>query len=786
LTKQQRGSGEDLLFSQSELAELDAELAPQPDDLVSARTPPQATPASLDDLVDSAFSDEATVEKRPDLVADGVDLGSGFDGFVEAEPASTGEILAAMAEQPISSAPALDEPPRDAGKVPIAMSGEISGSATTPVPVPQNLPSVMFDDSPFPESEGVATVDPAEIAPQLAALAAAIDNRQPGAMPVADAVLSSSPPPSDDNLGVEVVTAGGGSLPHNRAPALVALTHAVQEGDGAGPEDEAAADAARPSGNTPVMALDDHEFQLVEDSEEQPAAGIHADGDAEAESSVADGLDEGSEAAEGSAEDGSVEAQVTQPLDPLDPAIDAAWSAVAEESSPPVAGSTVEDLSPVDLESALGEGEPAQEPLSSRVTPILGVPTIQPAASHVEAEAEPLGEGVEGTAEVESGVESGSEPAADLATDIVESDAPLSDDIEPVVAAATATAAAASNVSPLREAPAPPVAPPVPPKEALRRPAPGAPPPPPPAALASSQKPPPPPPAPVASPSSSRPAHHVAPSAPPPPPPGGINFGEETKLRKKRRSKQWFEEIFDEDYLHTLPFMTPHQTEREVAFLLETLELPAGGRVLDLGCGYGRHAMEMASRGYRTVGIDLSLPLLIRATDAARRVGVNVDFVHGDMRDMSFDGEFDGAYCFYTTFGYFDDDTNRRVAAGICKALKPGGRFVLELINRDYLIGDLPTRVWWQGDGCVVLEEVDFNYFTSRLQVQRQIILENGRQLEQDISIRAYSLHEIGKVLHHAGFRVLEVSGNLDLRGRFYGNESRQLVVVAERRPEGA
>ena len=109
---------------------------------------------------------------------------------------------------------------------------------------------------------------------------------------------------------------------------------------------------------------------------------------------------------------------------------------------------------------------------------------------------------------------------------------------------------------------------------------------------------------------------------------------------------------------------------------------------------------------------------------------------------------------------------------------------MLEMINRDYLIGDLPCRVWWQGDGCVVLEEVDFNYFTSRLQVQRQIILENGRQLEQEISIRAYSLHEIGKVLTHAGFRVLEVSGNLDLRGRFYGNESRQLIVVSEKRAD--
>jgi hypothetical protein len=98
------------------------------------------------------------------------------------------------------------------------------------------------------------------------------------------------------------------------------------------------------------------------------------------------------------------------------------------------------------------------------------------------------------------------------------------------------------------------------------------------------------------------------------------------------------------------------------------------------------------------------------------------------------------------------------------------------------LTRDLPTRVWWQGEGCVVLEEVDFNYFSSRLQVQRSIIFEDGRQSEQEISIRAYSLHEIGKVLHHSGFRVTEVSGGLSLRGKFFGAHSRQLIVLAEKK----
>jgi SAM-dependent methyltransferase len=260
----------------------------------------------------------------------------------------------------------------------------------------------------------------------------------------------------------------------------------------------------------------------------------------------------------------------------------------------------------------------------------------------------------------------------------------------------------------------------------------------------------------------------------------------EERPRRKRRAKQWFEEIFDEDYLRTLPFMTPRQTEREASFILEALGVQQTANLLDVGCGYGRHAIELVQKGLIVTGLDLSLPLLIRAADAARRVGVNVNFVHGDMRELSFDAEFDAAYCYFTSFGYFDDDSNRKVAASIAKALKPGGRFLLDVVNRDFLVGDLPTRVWWQGEGCVVLEEVDFNYFTSRLQVQRSIVFEDGRQSEQEISIRAYSLHEVGKVLHHAGFRVIEVSGGLSLRGRFFGTTSRQILVVAEKRKDAA
>jgi SAM-dependent methyltransferase len=254
--------------------------------------------------------------------------------------------------------------------------------------------------------------------------------------------------------------------------------------------------------------------------------------------------------------------------------------------------------------------------------------------------------------------------------------------------------------------------------------------------------------------------------------------------RRPKRSKPWFEEVFDEDYLRTLPFMRADQTLREVEFISDTLRLGAGDEVLDVACGYGRHAIELVQRGVNVTGLDLSLPLLIRAADEAQRRGLSVNFVHADMREMAFERQFDGAYSMLTSFGYFDEETNLRVAERVARALKPGARFLLDIVNRDYVVSDLPVRVWWEGTGCVVLEEVDFNFHTSRILTHRSIVFEDGRQLEQEISVRAYSLHEIGRLLRQAGFRVIDVSGALATRGNFFGTSSRSLLIVAEKREE--
>ena len=309
------------------------------------------------------------------------------------------------------------------------------------------------------------------------------------------------------------------------------------------------------------------------------------------------------------------------------------------------------------------------------------------------------------------------------------------------------------------------------------------PPPTPAAAKAEGAHPPPPP-----------PERHRAPPTPPPPskkvstpPPAAVSSTSSGAGKDKQpRGKPWFVDLFDEDYLRTLPFLTAQATQAEAEFVIDAMNLAPGAQLLDVGCGYGRHAMELAARGYHLVGLDLSTPLLVRGGEESHRRGLTINFVRGDMRELDFDAQFDGAYCLFSTFGYFDDETNKKALSNIARALRPGGRVLIEILNRDYVIADLPTRVWWEGDGCVVLEEVELNYFSSRIQVNRSVVFDDGRQLEQEISIRAYALHEVGKLMHAAGFRVLEVSGGYQTRGRFFGNQSRHIIVLAERKDPSA
>jgi SAM-dependent methyltransferase len=248
-----------------------------------------------------------------------------------------------------------------------------------------------------------------------------------------------------------------------------------------------------------------------------------------------------------------------------------------------------------------------------------------------------------------------------------------------------------------------------------------------------------------------------------------------------KRGHYWWDEMFGDDFLRTMDRLTQSQVTTEVSFIEESLAVQKGGIILDLACGAGRHAVELAIRGYNVVGYDLSLAMLARAADEAQERDQKLNFLHGDMRDMGFEEMFDGVFCWSTSFGYFDDEKNQLVAQKIHRALRKGGMLLLDVANRDFVTQRQPSLVWFEGDGCVCMDEMRVDFITSRLRVKRMVILEDGRTRELDYSIRLYTLHELGRMLHDVGFKVTEVSGHPATPGVFMGADSPRLIVLAEK-----
>jgi len=276
-------------------------------------------------------------------------------------------------------------------------------------------------------------------------------------------------------------------------------------------------------------------------------------------------------------------------------------------------------------------------------------------------------------------------------------------------------------------------------------------------------------------------AEMMIPIPKPPPPPKDA----ESKSPQVEEDEHgpWYEQFFGEAYLRTVRATTPKEVAVECDFIERAARVPVGARILDVGCGLGEQTVELAARGYHMVGLDISETMVSRAYAEAEDRGLHIDFVHGDMRAMEFEEPFDAVLCWGTTFGYFTEEENEQTIRQFHQAIKPNGTLLLDVVNRDFLIGSQPNQVWFEVDGAVCMEETDFDYESSRLRVKRRVASHSGQQNDRYYSIRLYALHEIRALLERNGFRVDEISGRQATLGIFFGVHSPKMIIRAERVP---
>lgn len=244
-----------------------------------------------------------------------------------------------------------------------------------------------------------------------------------------------------------------------------------------------------------------------------------------------------------------------------------------------------------------------------------------------------------------------------------------------------------------------------------------------------------------------------------------------------------FDEVFDRDYLEAYGHRLGGPASAAATDLIADLAgISPGERVLDVPCGFGRIANRLAERGCEVVGIDRNPDYLQRARRDAAERGVDADYRQGDMRELEAEGAFDVVVNWFTSFGYFDDDTNHDVLARFRRALAPRGRLVLDVPNRDRLVASVTaqdgrtTTVVDRGE-LIVVDEVELSRDGARSEADRMVI-RDGQVRRMHFSVRLFTLPELTSWLQDAGLATIDAYGPA---GEAFTWRSERLIAVASR-----
>lgn len=226
-------------------------------------------------------------------------------------------------------------------------------------------------------------------------------------------------------------------------------------------------------------------------------------------------------------------------------------------------------------------------------------------------------------------------------------------------------------------------------------------------------------------------------------------------------------------------------TRNQVDFLVDAMHLMPGQRILDLACGFGRHALELARRGFSVVGVDITPEYVRYAQEQAAREGLDARFLCMDIRTVSFKNEFDAALSMADgAIGYLENDAeNRKIFEVVSRALKPGGRHFMDIMNADYADTHFPCRLWDAGEKCLTLSAFEWNRET-RILLYGQLDYAYGRalpkpELHEGNPIRLYTPGELRALLSAVGMRVLSSYG--DFTGKAASGSDIQLMVCAQK-----
>ena len=222
----------------------------------------------------------------------------------------------------------------------------------------------------------------------------------------------------------------------------------------------------------------------------------------------------------------------------------------------------------------------------------------------------------------------------------------------------------------------------------------------------------------------------------------------------------------------------PEMTRTEADFLERTLGAGVGAQLLDVPCGNGRHAIELAKRGYNMTGLDLSEEFIAEAGSASE---LPIRWVTGDMRSLPWVSEFDGAYCFGNSFGYLNEEETRQFLTAVARALKPGGRFVVDTgMAAESILPSLARTRWFRLGDMLMLSENRYHPDESRLEIDYTFV-QNGQVETRPTASYIFTAGELCRMHAAAGLRPTALLSSTN--DEPYQIGSPRLILVSTKTP---
>lgn len=246
-----------------------------------------------------------------------------------------------------------------------------------------------------------------------------------------------------------------------------------------------------------------------------------------------------------------------------------------------------------------------------------------------------------------------------------------------------------------------------------------------------------------------------------------------------RARRDWHRSFFKSSFYNPASPAALEHAPAEAAFVLKRLKLEKGSALLDLCCGPGRHAVEFARRGLAVTGYDFSPEYLKEAAARAKKKKVALRLERGDMRRLRFNSEFEAAVCLFTSFGYFlDYADDLRTLKGVAAALKPGGLFLIDVINGGFVRKHFRPNYWMDMGGYFHLETSELTRDGIHNQWTR--VDKRGGKIQRRVFFtRIYDKARLAEALRKAGLRPVRYWGGFD--GKPLSDERNRLVCLAKK-----